>query len=270
MPNIFGWIHYIDPMYYAFENVSALCVPTYSVLAIDLSPQVFVNEFVGLNITCDHSYIIPDVANADPRYQTCNVPGAQPGQIAVPGSQYAEAFGWRFDHRWRNIGIIIAIAVVYVLAGALGSEIMRFTPQGGTPIVYAKKSSKSKGSSEVPRDTEKEAATLASGAKSSGSEASSVGHDGPALTWKDLTVDIGDKRILKGITSYVRPGDFIALCGASGAGKTTLLTALSQTNFAGKLGGEVLFGGKELGKAFKRATGLQLPLSPRPYLYLRS
>lgn len=220
--------------------------------------QLLVNEFVGLSIVCDGLNVIPDVPNADPRYQTCNIPGAHPGQINVPGSQYAEALGFDFDHRWRNIGIMIAIAMAYVLAGALGSEIMRFTPQGGTPIVYAKDSSKIQAVSRRSRDIEKEAALAPNGDTSSDSDIGKPHHDGPALTWKDLTVDIGDKQILKGISSYVRPGDFIALCGASGAGKTTLLTALSQTNFAGSLGGEVMFGGKEPGRAFKKATGMQL------------
>lgn len=230
----------------------------YPFIDADLGFQLFVNEFAGLNITCDHSYIIPDITSADPRYQTCDVPGALPGQITVPGSQYAEAFGWRFDHRWRNIGIMIAIAMFYVLAGALGSEIMNFTPQGGSPVVYAKKLSKPRSSSEHTTDSEKGAAIFSSGDDSCKPQARRFSRGGPALTWKDLTVDIGDKHILKGITGYVRPGDFIALCGASGAGKTTLLTALSQTSFAGRLGGEVLFSGEQLGRAFKRATGLQL------------
>jgi len=149
------------------------------------------------------------------------------------------------------------IALAYVLAAAFGSEVMRFTPQGGAPIVYAKKSSKARGSAEQDSDVEKVADIHLTSDISSASEAGKVSHDGPALTWKDLTVNIGDKQILKGISSYVRPGEFIAICGASGAGKTTLLTALSQTNFAGKLGGEMMFGGKEPGRAFKKATGKQ-------------
>ncbi|KAL8941766.1 MAG: hypothetical protein Q9216_002051 [Gyalolechia sp. 2 TL-2023] len=236
MPNIFGWLRHINPLYYAFENL-------------------LVNEFIGLDITCDGSYIIPNIANSDSRYQTCNIQGAQPGQVTVPGSQYAEALGWQFSHRWRNIGIMIAIALVYVLAGALGSEVMNFTPQGGTPIVYAKHGSRWRRPSKWSGDVEKEAALIPAGEASSGSDAGKVYHDGPALTWNNLTVDIGDKQILKGISSFLRPGDFMAVCGASGAGKTTMLTALSQTNFAGRLGGEVLFGRNELGKTFKKITG---------------
>ena len=220
-----------------------------------LSSKMFVNEFQGLILSCDDSYTVPNIPNADPLYQTCNIQGARPGQISVTGAQYLEAFGWRYDHRWRNIGIMIAIAVVYVLASLLGSEIMRFTPQGGAPIVYVKKSKKHEDSEQRVTDPEKEATTLPSSGTSSGSELHRVSHQGPALTWKDLTVDIGEKQILKGISAYLRPGDFVALCGASGAGKTTLLTALSQTNFAGQLGGDVLFGGQSLGEFFKKITG---------------
>ncbi|KAI4251098.1 MAG: hypothetical protein LQ352_005065 [Teloschistes flavicans] len=236
MPNIFGWIHYFNPTYYAFENL-------------------LVNEFTGLDIACDASYVIPSIPNAGPQYQTCNLLGAQPGQVTVAGSQYVEALGWSFSHRWRNIGIMIVIAVVYVLASAIGSEIMKFTPQGGAPIIFVKSRSNSRTGSKRSRDIEKEAAMSPSGDISSDSDTGKIHHEGPALTWKNLTVDIGEKHILKGINAYVRPGDFTALCGASGAGKTTLLTALSQTNFAGTLAGEVLFGGKEPGRAFKKATG---------------
>ncbi|KAL8687136.1 MAG: hypothetical protein Q9218_006609 [Villophora microphyllina] len=236
MPNIFGWIHYFNPTYYAFENL-------------------LVNEFIGLDIVCDGNYVIPNVENVGAQYQTCNLPGALPGQTTVPGSQYVEALGWQFNHRWRNIGIMIAIAVAYVLASAIGSEVMKFTPQGGAPIVYVKSKRKSTTAARSPADVEKEAALSPSGDTSSDSDAGKTHQEGPALTWKNLTIDIGDKEILKGINAYVRPGDFIALCGASGAGKTTLLTALSQTNFAGTLGGEMLFGGKEPGRAFKKATG---------------
>lgn len=160
---------------------------------------------------------------------------------------------------------MIAIALAYLLFGALGSEIMQFASQGGAPIVYAKKSSKASGPKNHATDVEREATVLPNHI-SSGSEADTVSHKGQALTWKDLTVDIGDRQILRGISGYVRPGDFIALCGASGAGKTTLLTALSQTNFAGKFEGEMIFDGKAPGKAFKKAIGWQ-PLVTQSFYF---
>lgn len=149
---------------------------------------------------------------------------------------------------------MIGIASVYILVSAIGSEVMRFTSQGGAPIVWVKKP-KAETVNLALRDVEKSAAVNPSEPSSKSVSWKEVRHNGPALCWKNLTVDIGEKQILKNVSAYVRPGDFVALCGASGAGKTTLLTALSQTNFAGQLGGDVTFGNTRPGRAFKKAVG---------------
>ncbi|KFX86808.1 hypothetical protein V490_08828 [Pseudogymnoascus sp. VKM F-3557] len=228
----FGWLHWINPMFYAYENV-------------------FVNEFEGLTLTCDASSLIPNLNGGNIAHQTCSIPGATAGQASVSGIQYANALGFFFEHRWRNIGILIAIAVAYVLIGALGSEIMTFSSQGGAPIVYSKKSSEKK-SPRSTQDVEKSGAISLAEPKEA---AIKMRYSGPALAFKDLTVDIGETKIIKGVSAYVRPGDFVALCGASGAGKTTLLSALSQTNSVGTLGGDVTFGNTRPGRAFKKTIG---------------
>jgi len=150
---------------------------------------------------------------------------------------------------------MIAIVVVYVIVAVVGSEIMSFSSQGGTPIVYVSKRRQAKLARTI--DAEKSAPTTTQNSNTADSEVKGTHqrHAGPTLTWNNLTVDIGEKQILKGISAFVRPGDFVALCGASGAGKTTLISALSQTNSAGQVGGEVLFGGKATGKAYKKAIG---------------
>ncbi|KFZ16937.1 hypothetical protein V501_01998 [Pseudogymnoascus sp. VKM F-4519 (FW-2642)] len=230
----FGWLHWINPMFYAYENV-------------------FVNEFDGLTLTCDASSLIPNLNSNNIAYQTCSIPGATARQGTVPGIQYANALGFFFDHRWRNIGILIAIAIAYVLIGALGSEIMTFSSQGGAPIIYSKKSTDKKSSS-CTQDIEKSAAVSLTEAKEDANSLEKR-HNGPALAWKNLTVNIGEAKIIKDVSAYVRPGDFVALCGASGAGKTTLLSALSQTNSVGTLDGEVTFGNTRPGRAFKKTIG---------------
>jgi ATP-binding cassette, subfamily G (WHITE), member 2, SNQ2 len=173
--------------------------------------------------------------------------------MSVPGLQYAQAFDHHYDRRWRNIGIMIALGVAYMIASVVGSEIMRFTPQGGSPFVYAKRKEKKTRNPSLAVDVEKKAPIVPSSSQSS--SAPKAHHSGPSLAWKDLTVDIDGKMILNGIMGYVRPGDFIALCGASGAGKTTMLNALSQTNLTGQLGGEVSFGGRPPGEWFKNMRG---------------
>lgn len=149
---------------------------------------------------------------------------------------------------------MISIGAAYVIFGALGSEVMRFTSQGGNPIAFAKRS-KTSNSIDDAVDVEKKAAIDLSEKSSGRLSIEKSNFSGPALTWKNLEVDIGEKHILQGISAYVRPGDFIALCGASGAGKTTLLTALSQTNFTGRLKGDLEFGCNPLGNEFKKLAG---------------
>lgn len=206
-----------------------------------------------MTLRCDDNLIPP---NGVPGHQTCAIRGALPGQTSVPGTQYLESFGFAASHRWRNIGIMIAIAFVYLFIGIFGSEVMRFAPQGGAPLVFARRSQKTKDAGLA--DVEKSAP--ASGSSSVTGQANPVsGRIGElALTWKDVHVDIGDAHILKGISGYVRRGELTALCGASGAGKTTLLTALSQTNFAGQLRGQVLVGSRPPSPSYRKTVGRRI------------
>ncbi|CEJ54144.1 hypothetical protein PMG11_00466 [Penicillium brasilianum] len=231
----FGWLHYLSPINYAYESV-------------------FVNEFDGLSLDCSGG-MVPDVHGAEPDYQICLVNGAKAGQQSIPGLQYAESQGFLLSHKWRNVGILFAFIVAYVIISMIGSELMRFTPQGGSPIVFAKKQGNANlqsGATEVAeKDIERELPNSGGAEPKSGP----AKHSGPSLTWKNLTIDIGEKRIIKGVTAYIRPGDFVSICGASGAGKTTMLKALSQINVTGEVGGELLFGNKALGQSFKKVTG---------------
>ncbi|GAA3352046.1 ABC-F family ATP-binding cassette domain-containing protein [Amorphoplanes nipponensis] len=56
---------------------------------------------------------------------------------------------------------------------------------------------------------------------------------GTVLAVHDLTVELGDRRLLDGVELDVRRGDRILVTGRNGAGKTTLLRALAERAGAG-------------------------------------
>jgi ABC-type multidrug transport system fused ATPase/permease subunit len=150
---------------------------------------------------------------------------------------------------------MIAIAIAYLLAAVVGSETRRFAPQGGAPLIFTKRPDKTQNKpSDSKDDVEKTAPALQDLNPGNGAPSSKLGE--LALTWKNINVNIGEAEILKGISGYVRRGELTALCGASGAGKTTLLTALSQTNFAGVLQGEVLVDGRTPDENYRKTIGL--------------
>ena len=81
------------------------------------------------------------------------------------------------------------------------------------------------------------------------------------LTVKDLHVDIGNLKIIQGVSLEVRGGEVVSLMGANGAGKTTLMRALSGLGHI--TGGTVEFMEKDITHATSEQiveTGLiQIP-----------
>nr|WQM87383.1 ABC transporter [Xylaria grammica] len=84
-------------------------------------------------------------------------------------------------------------------------------------------------------------------------------HNGRTLAWQDLTLELkvgGEvKRLLDGLSGFVKPGQLTALMGASGAGKTTLLNTLAGRLEFGSLTGDLFLDGGPLPKSFRRFMG---------------
>lgn len=77
------------------------------------------------------------------------------------------------------------------------------------------------------------------------------------VAFKDLTLTLGKKKLLRSITGKLIPGKVTAVMGPSGAGKTTFLNAVAGKVIAGcKVSGSVLVNGKVSNiRSYKKIIG---------------
>ncbi|TVY50118.1 ABC transporter G family member [Lachnellula occidentalis] len=248
----FGWIYYINPLSYSFEAVLS-------------------NEFYNKVLACAPSQIVPRGPGFDnPAYQGCAFTGAQVGSLNIPGSTYLNtAFEYSRGHLWRNFGVVIAFAVLYILVTAVATELFDFTSGGGGALEYKKsKAAKQKVKvASAPTDIEKgprEPSSVSSsnqtldGANEDEALQEISGSDS-VFTWQNVEYTVpymgGERKLLNKVNGYAKPGVMVALVGASGAGKTTLLNTLSQRQKTGVVSGDMLVDGRPLGTEFQRGTG---------------
>lgn len=246
------WLHYVDPIAYAFESL-------------------IVNEFHDRQYPCNN--YVPALEaegyqNVGPDNHVCNAVGARPGQDFVNGDVYAEShFGYKWENRWRNIGIIIAFTVAFLATYMIAAELVSEKKSKGEVLVY--------------RRGHRPAVVTNAEKKHSDPEAA-MAHIGPVITaersrtqnkksggmlqeqtsvfqWHDVCYDIKIKgeprRILDNVDGWVKPGTLTALMGVSGAGKTTLLDCLADRTSMGVITGEMLVDGHPRDMSFQRKTG---------------
>lgn len=244
----FGWIIHINPLSYAFEAVVS-------------------NEFHGRMMECAPGQLVPQGPGVLPENQGCAIPGAHLGNTSVWGDEYiAVQFDYTRAHLWRNFGVLVAFAVLYLLVTTLATEFISFGGSGGGALVF-KRTKRAAKQTKAPAPGDEEKGNT-SGNSSSSVNVSSSGHDSDrafkglprsCFTWEGVTYTVptpaGPKRLLNGVNGYAKPGVMVALMGASGAGKTTLLNTLSQRQTVGVVSGGMLVDGKPLGNDFQRSTG---------------
>ncbi|KAL2148272.1 hypothetical protein VTH82DRAFT_2420, partial [Thermothelomyces myriococcoides] len=227
------------------------------------------NEFHGRTLECAPENLVPQGPGILPENQGCAVPGAQPGNASVLGDDY---IGISFDYSranlWRNFGVVIAFAVLYLIVTTVATELFSFASSGGGALVFKRSKRTAAVERARPASSDEETGNMSGNSSSTEVSPASDGHGANfkgiagserVFTWEDVTYTVptpaGPKRLLNGVNGYAKPGVLVALMGASGAGKTTLLNTLSQRQTVGVVSGSMLVDGAPLGSDFQRSTG---------------
>ncbi|EXJ78566.1 hypothetical protein A1O1_08967 [Capronia coronata CBS 617.96] len=241
----FKWSRWINPVSYAFEGL-------------------LVNEVHGREFPCAAASLVPPYGQG--RNFECAVAGAIPGENNVSGDAWVQAsYGYSYSHIWRNLGFLFAFLVfffaVYFIATELNSdststaEFLVFR-RGRVPVYLLHGDRKDEETAVVH---EKGTASNAASEAKQEDEINALPAQKDVFTWRNVTLDIkiqGEpRRLLDGISGWVKPGTLTALMGTSGAGKTTLLDALAQRTNIGVLTGDMFVNGKPLDPSFQRKTG---------------
>ncbi|KAH6889280.1 ABC drug exporter AbcA [Thelonectria olida] len=244
MPSWCRWINYLNPVAYGYESL-------------------MVNEFSGRDFTCA-SYI-PSYGTPGTTSVACDAVGAVPGQPFVNGDAYINsAYSYSASHKWRNVGIIIAmllfnhlvyfVASDYVTAKKSKGEVMIFR-RGYVPKAHAK-------GHDMESAVSSPEATILEKPRDGYSSDKNKGFQGSTSVfhWNNVCYDIkikgNTRRILDNVDGWVKPGTLTALMGVSGAGKTTLLDCLAdRRGGVGVITGEMLVDGKLRDESFQRKTG---------------
>ncbi|OKO95199.1 Brefeldin A resistance protein [Penicillium subrubescens] len=178
-----SWIRYLDPMYYIFESIA-------------------LNEIGDGNYQCSSDHIVPRGATYnDTTFQTCAVSGSVPGNLNLSGNLYILAeYGFKYIHKWRNVGINAAFFVFFAILVTIGMERFRNATERMSTIYYQKLPWTKTSTSDLA-DVEKLPVTTDLGGfdatsndESSVSRLEAVQH---VFAWQELSLELGDgKRLL--------------------------------------------------------------------------
>ncbi|KAJ5458361.1 CDR ABC transporter [Penicillium sp. IBT 31633x] len=242
------WMNYIDPIAYGFESL-------------------IVNEFHGRNFTCPPESFIPtgpSYANVGATNKICSSKGAREGEDWVSGeAYYSTSFQYANSHKWRNLGIMFAFMIFFMVLYLVGTEYISESKSKGEVLLF-RRGHAPKHSATSEDDVEQTHAVSPAekkdGASSDGeATAAAIQRQTAIFQWQDVCYDIQIKkekrRILDHVDGWVKPGTCTALMGVSGAGKTTLLDVLATRVTMGVVTGEMLVDGRPRDQSFQRKTG---------------
>lgn len=240
----FGWLHYLNPIYYAFEILIA-------------------NEFHGREFKC--SQFVPGYPNSQGDTFVCSSRGSVAGRPTVSGDSYIwDSYNYTYDHAWRNFGILIAFLVGFMTIYFVCTEINSSTTSTSEVLVFRRGHEPGFAKNVDKNEDEESGSTTVAAQREAGDEeqkkqiSSMVPHE-DIFTWRDIIYDIEIKgeprRLLDHVSGWVKPGTLTALMGVSGAGKTTLLDVLAHRTSMGVITGDMFVNGHPLDSSFQRKTG---------------
>lgn len=240
------WINYINPVAYGFEAIMA-------------------NEFHNRNFTC--SSFVPFGGGlydaVSPVNRACVAIGSVLGETTVNGDVYlASAFGYHNSHKWRNVGIMAAFLVLFLITYVWSAETVRAKKSQGEVLLFQRRKFEQDISKQQRTDTERGESSIPMQVitdQFSPREKLHLQKQTATFHWSDITYDIkvkgGSRRLLNMIDGWVKPGTLTALMGESGAGKTTLLDVLASRKTVGIIGGDMLVDDCIKDASFQRKTG---------------
>ncbi|KUJ24542.1 uncharacterized protein LY89DRAFT_776636 [Mollisia scopiformis] len=236
------WINFLSPVGYGYE-------------------ALMVNEFHGREFHC--SGYIPDYATVNMDNIACNAVGALAGQSFVNGDHYINsAYSYYHSHKWRNVAIILAMAIINHLAYFISSEYVTAKKSKGEVLVFRRGflPDSAKPGSDVEKALSIPVAVAEKSKSSFSINERSFQNFKSVFHWRNVCYDIKIKgksrRILDHVDGWVKPGTLTALMGVSGAGKTTLLDCLANRRTGvGIITGEMLVNGMVRDESFQRKTG---------------
>jgi len=107
----FGWIRWINPLYYTFEAVIS-------------------NELTGLELQCAPPYLAPYGPPYVGQPAGCAVVGGTPGSSVVSGTAFLHyALRMNKDHVWRNFGVVLCLWIAII---AIGMVFLELLPASGS------------------------------------------------------------------------------------------------------------------------------------------
>ncbi|ROW14985.1 hypothetical protein VPNG_03404 [Cytospora leucostoma] len=236
----FGWIRYINPLYYAFEMLVA-------------------NEFHGQEFIC--SAIIPPYTPLVGDSWACDAIGAVAGRATVNGDAYMKAnYEYTYNHEWRNLGIMFGFLIFFMILYMVMTELNSSVSSAAEFLVFRRgKVPAYLQDNGNPSNSSQETRPGSDAIQDSGANTTSMEPQTDIFTWRDVVYDIKikgeDRRLLDHVSGWVKPGTLTTLMGSSGAGKTTLLDVLAQRVSMGVITGDMLVNGKPLDASFQRKTG---------------